>query len=163
MARPKTKVQRIIQRALKGDKDALDYLAVESGALKQAGKSMKWKTICSDYHYAAVMYTAAENLEIEPLRRTSQILLGCLAGKASKDNKAFDRATVTLTRSAMPAVMISNNNPRILRGGITTRTAIHRKKKFPERGQKMQAPNVTTATEKAMKKDQLRRRRRPGE
>lgn len=66
----------MIDKAIKGDQSAIDYLHVQKVdiVIDQPLASM-WNTICADYHYHAVNFEVADQLCLHHLRRTSKMAL----------------------------------------------------------------------------------------
>ena len=71
-----TKIQNMITKALKGDKDAVEYLHLRTQYLSyHKATSLTWDLVQADYNLAASTYVAAENLQLETLKRTAKKLL----------------------------------------------------------------------------------------
>ena len=70
-----TKLQKTIEKALAGDEDAIAYMDVKdkSDVSPMIKKSivLTWEKLLDDYHNACLKLVAAENLQLQSLRKTS--------------------------------------------------------------------------------------------
>lgn len=70
-----TKLQKTIEKALQGDEDAIAYMGVkdESDVSPMIKKPivLTWEKLLDDYHNACLKLVAAENLQLQSLRKTS--------------------------------------------------------------------------------------------
>lgn len=72
----KTKIQVLAERAIHGDQEALKYLQLEETTMVGSEKkAITWKTICTDYHYCALVFIVAVKLGLDNLCRTSRMAL----------------------------------------------------------------------------------------
>ena len=83
-----TKLQNIIDKALQGDKDALDYLHVMDMSCKwKKAIVVSWEKLCVDYKDTAAAYNAASEHKMEHLKRalkTNLMYLTYIAKKVFK-------------------------------------------------------------------------------
>ena len=76
---PKTKLQIMAQRAIEGDKEALDYLCLEKSTVTwQTATTLTWETLCSNYNFCAHVLVVASQLNLHTMRRTSRYALQSL-------------------------------------------------------------------------------------
>ena len=75
-AHRETKVQTMLKKAFKDDKEATKYLDLNDRMiLYKKSMVVTWDSLCADYEAASTMFIAAENLDLEALTRTSVQLL----------------------------------------------------------------------------------------
>lgn len=95
-----TKLQAMIDKALKGDQLGLEYLHVsdmKSVCQWKKATVMTWEKLCSDYKYMGAAYNAALQMNMEYLTRVTKMNLMYLTYIAKTVfQREFDRDTVTI-------------------------------------------------------------------
>ena len=67
MAKPKTKLQLLAEKAIQGDEQALEYLQIEEiNVVSNMSSSISWQTLCANYNYLAHMLVVATKLKWPP-------------------------------------------------------------------------------------------------
>ena len=86
-------MQRLIDRALADDEDALEMLNIGNVELAPATKVIDWKTLQADFKQVGVIYVAAKKLELGTLMRMTQKLLLYISwiSRHQYNDKSFDK------------------------------------------------------------------------
>ena len=74
IAKPKTKLQLLAEKAIQGDEQALEYLQLEEiNVVGNMSSSISWQTLCANYNYLAHMLVVATKLGLECLKISSRL------------------------------------------------------------------------------------------
>ena len=74
MAKPKTKLQLLAEKAIQGDEQALEYLQFEeTNVVSKRSSAISWQSLCANYSYLAHMHVVATKLGLECLKISTRL------------------------------------------------------------------------------------------
>ena len=74
MAKPKTKLQLLAEKAIQGDEQALEYLQFEeTNVVRKMSSAISWQSLCANYSYLAHMHVVATKLGLECLKISTRL------------------------------------------------------------------------------------------
>ena len=74
MAKPKTKLQLLAEKAIQGDEQALEYLQFEeTNVVSKMSSAISWQSLCANYNYLAHMHVVATKLGLECLKISTRL------------------------------------------------------------------------------------------
>ena len=103
-----TELQQQLRKALDGDQEADQFLAIKSQKVTFYGnKAMTWQNLCNDFHLCSVTYMAAKKLGLAAIRLQTEMSMSYLTWLARHHFKAeFDKRALKARKEEIMESML---------------------------------------------------------